>query len=94
LNPANIREAYDLEWQWKKDESYEDWHVRLFMLEENLFIEINKYFKVKEEDKTHLYRYGGLLGKGENLIPFKLGCFCYDKNFKTIEVLQRAEMAK
>jgi len=89
-----ITDRYDLSWERKKNESFDDWRNRRIMYADDLFVEINKYFEMKEAYKPHLYRYAGILKNVDEAIPYKKGIHCYEKNFKNIEIIQLAETAK
>ncbi|MBR5644147.1 MAG: hypothetical protein IKW77_08170 [Salinivirgaceae bacterium] len=74
----------------KQDEEFEAWRNRIKQLANNLFVEVSKYFDVKESDKSLVYKYGWV--NDAERIPekqtMKKSCLI---TCKKIEVLQTAE---
>ena len=51
------------EGKYRKDgEGFEEWRNRIKQLADNLFLEVSKYFDVKESDKSYIYKYGRVNG--------------------------------
>lgn len=74
----------------KQGEEYDAWCNRVKQLANNLFIEVSKYFDVKESDKSLIYKYG--MTNDVERIPkkrtMKRSCL---STCRKIEVLQTAE---
>ncbi|HPH63636.1 MAG TPA: hypothetical protein PLN63_08480 [Paludibacteraceae bacterium] len=87
-----VRRTYDKEYKKIIGESFESWDERRYKWAENLWQNISKYFKIKEEDRDHLYRYGGIYGK-EDFIPLN-GKHCHMENLELVEVLQQIDQNK
>jgi hypothetical protein len=82
----------------KDGEDFEEWRSRIKQMADNLFIEVSKYFDIKESDKRYIYKYGRVNGVNKygtvndtNKIPEKrnLKESLFDCN--KLEIIQTAE---
>lgn len=83
----------------KNGESFEEWRNRIKQLANNLFLEVSKYFDLKESDKSYIYKYGRVNGVNEYGTVNEDNKMLKKRNIKRsclstckkIEVLQTAE---
>lgn len=74
----------------KQDESEEEWDNRVEQLANNLFVEVSKYFNVKESDKSLIYKYG-MVNDAERIPTTRSVKQSFLITCKKVEVLQTAE---